>query len=276
MSAGPAYSSIGKSVRLSRILDPKGTLLFAFDHWLEHGPVDFPADRIDPRKILEEVVDSGVNAIMLTPGDARLFYDVWMGRTSLIVKITGKTNIRPRDQRLKQSMIGSVEEVVKLGADAVAATVYWGSPFEDEMLEQWTLIREAAELYGVPALQLAYPRGPAIKNRYALDIVLYGVRSAVMVGADLIKTYYTGGKDSFLKVVEAASGIPVMMSGGPRRDNPLEFLLDLETAREAGAAGAVVGRNIFQSRNIGAMVRACKAVIRGEMTAEDAAGLEGL
>ena len=276
MNAAPSYSSIGKSVRLSRILDPNGTLVFAFDHWLEHGPVDFPVDRIDPRKILEEVVDAGVDAVMLTPGDARLFYDIWMGRTSLIVKITGKTNIRPHDQRLKQSIIGSVEDAVKLGADAVAATIYWGSQFEDEMLEQWTLIRETAELYGLPALQLAYPRGPAIKYRYALDIVLYGVRSAVMVGADLIRTCYTGGKDSFSKVVEAASDIPVMMSGGPHRDNPLEFLVDLEAVREAGAAGAVVGRNIFQSRNIGAMARACKAVIRGEMTPEEAASSEGL
>jgi class I fructose-bisphosphate aldolase len=272
----PSYSFIGKSVRLSRILNPKGTLIFAFDHWLEHGPVDFPEDRIDPRKILEKVVEAGVDGVMLTPGDARLLHDIWVGRTSLIVKITGKTNLRPEDKRLVQSAIGAVEDAVRLGADAVAATVYWGSPWEDVMVERWVAIREAAELYGLPALQLAYPRGPTIKNRYALDIVMYGVRAAVGVGADLIKTYYTGSKETFAKVVEAASGIPVAMSGGPARDNPIDFLRDLKAVREAGAVGAVVGRNIFQAKDIKAMARACIKVIRGEAEPEEAAKEEGL
>ncbi|MEB3845161.1 MAG: fructose-bisphosphate aldolase [Desulfurococcales archaeon] len=266
-----SYQSVGKRVRLSRILgDNRGSLVFAFDHWLEHGPTDFPGDRIDPKIILEEVVSAGVDAVMLTPGDARLLADIWAGRTSLIVKITGKTSLRPENERLLQSVIGSVEDAVSLGADAVAATVYWGSPFEDAMLRQWTAIRETAEQYGVPALQLAYPRGPSIRDRHAPDIVLYGVRAAVMVGADLIKTYYTGSRESFKLVVEAASGVPVMMSGGPRRGTPLEFLRDLRDVRLAGAAGAVVGRNIFQAPRIAAMARACRSVLRLELSPEEA------
>ena len=133
----PAFSSVGKEVRLSRIIDSRGTLIFAFDHWLEHGPVDFPKDRLDPREILEAVVDVGVDAVMLTPGDARLFSDIWAGRTSLIVKITGKTSLRPKEDQLLQSIIGSVDDAVRLGADAVAATVYWGSPWEDVMVWNW-------------------------------------------------------------------------------------------------------------------------------------------
>jgi class I fructose-bisphosphate aldolase len=271
-----SFSYIGKKVRLSRIIKPEGTLVFAFDHWLEHGPADFPEERLDPKVILEDVIDAGVDAVMLTPGDARLFSDIWAGRTALIVKVTGKTSLRPPEEQLLQSVIGSVEEAIALGADAVAATVYWGSPYEDLMLERWTAIKDVADTYGVPLLQLAYPRGPTIKNRHALDIVLYGVRAAVSVGADAIKTYYTGSKETFAKVVTAASGVPVMMSGGPARHSPLEFLRDLKNVREAGAAGAVVGRNIFQARDVKAMARACRAVIRGEMEPEDALGAEGL
>jgi class I fructose-bisphosphate aldolase len=271
-----SYTAVGKRVRLSRILGSGGSLVFAFDHWLEHGPSDFPPGRLDPRPVLEAVVEAGVDAVMLTPGDARLLADVWAGRTSLIVKITGKTNLRPGDERLLQSLIGTVEEAVALGADAVAATVYWGSPYEDVMLERWTAIREAAESYGLPALQLAYPRGPTIRDRHALDIVLYGVRAAVGVGADLVKTYYTGSRESFRRVVEAASGVPVMMSGGPRRHSPLEFLRDLADVRAAGAAGAVVGRNIFTAPDIQAMTRAARAVLRGEASPEEAARGEGL
>ncbi|MEB2837266.1 MAG: 2-amino-3,7-dideoxy-D-threo-hept-6-ulosonate synthase [Desulfurococcales archaeon] len=271
-----SYSSVGKRVRLSRIVREPGSLVFAFDHWLEHGPADFPEDRLDPRVILEAVVDAGVDAVMLTPGDARLFSDIWAGRTALIVKVTGKTSLRPPDAQLLQSIIGTVEEAIALGADAVAATVYWGSPQEDAMVSQWTLIRETAERYGVPALQLAYPRGPTIRDRHSLDVVLYGVRAAVSVGADLIKTYYTGSRDSFAKVVRAASGVPVMMSGGPARHSALEFLRDLKAVMDVGAAGAVVGRNIFQAPDIKAMTRACRAVIRGEASPEEAAAGEGL
>ncbi len=276
MTGLTSYSSVGKRVRLSRLLDPRGTLIFAFDHWLEHGPTDFTDDRLDPRIILEAVVEAGVDGVMLTPGDARLYSDIWAGRTSLVVKITGKTSLRPKEDQLVQSIIGAVEDAVRLGADAVAATVYWGSPWEDLMLERWTIIREKAEEYGIPALQLAYPRGPTIKDRHALNIVLYGVRSAVMVGADLIKTYYTGDKESFSKVVTAASGVPVMMSGGPARNNPLDFLRDLQAVREAGAVGAVVGRNIFQAKDIRAMAEACKLVLTGEATPEEAVEGEGL
>ena len=269
-----SYNSIGKKVRLSSIINPKGTLIFAFDHWIEHGPSDFSLDKLNPKKILEEVIKAGVDAVMLTPGDARLFFDVWAGKTALIVKITGKTNLRPENQRLLQSMIGSVEDAVRLGADAVAATIYWGSPMENSMIKQWIGIRQAAETYGLPALQLAYPRGPTIKDRHALEIVLYGVRAAVQVGADMIKTYYTGSKETFSKVIEAANPVPVMMSGGPPRKKPIEFLEDLKSIREAGAAGAVVGRNIFQAKNIKAMTQACKAVLRCELEPEEAVSME--
>jgi len=267
---------VGKRVRLSRILGGgRGALVFAFDHWLEHGPRDFPRDRLRPSAVLEEVVSAGVDAVMLTPGDARRYADIWAGRAPLIVKLTGKTSLRPAGDQLLQSPIGSVEEAVALGADAVAATVYWGSPAEDVMLERWTAIREAAAAYGIPALQLAYPRGPAIRDRHAVDVVLYGVRAAVSVGADLVKTYYTGSRETFRLVVEAAEGVPVMMSGGPRRSRPLEFLRDLADVRAAGAAGAVVGRNIFEAPDIQAMTRAARAVLRGA-TPEEAAEGEGL
>ncbi len=278
MSVQSSYQSVGKRVRLHRITGgaDRGVLVFAFDHWLEHGPVDFPRDRIDPRIILEQVVDAGVDAVMLTPGDARLFADIWAGRTSLIVKITGKTSLRPPEERLLQSLIGTVEEAIALGADAVAATVYWGSPYEDAMLRNWTAIREVAESYGIPALQLAYPRGPTIKDRHALDIVLYGVRGAVMIGADLIKTYYTGSRESFSLVVKAASGVPVMMSGGPKRPTVKAFLEDLRNVSLAGATGAVIGRNIFQAPDIKAMARAAKKVLKLEATPEEAIEEEGI
>jgi class I fructose-bisphosphate aldolase len=256
-----SFSYVGKVIRLKRILRDGKAVVFAFDHGVEHGPRDFPPEHIDPSAILKKVVDAGVNAIMMLPGMASLTHYIWANKVALIVKITSKTNLRPEEQRFLQSTFGYVEDAVALGADAIAATVYWGSQFEDSMLNQWFAIREAAERYGLPCLQLSYPRGPSIKNMYDVEVVKYGVRAAVESGADLIKTYYTGSRESFAEVVRVAAGIPVLMSGGPLREKPIEFLQDVKNVMDAGARGVVVGRNVFQSKNPGGMIRAIMAIV---------------
>jgi class I fructose-bisphosphate aldolase len=256
-----AFNYVGKKVRLSRILKDGKAVVFAFDHGVEHGPADFPLEHINPRVILSKVVEAGVDAVMLLPGMAQLTYDVWGNKTALIVKVTSKTNLRPENERLLQSVFGYVEDAVALGADAVAATVYWGSPYEDQMLQQWFAVREAAERYGLPCLQLAYPRGPAIKNMYDVEVVKYGVRAAIESGADLIKTYYTGSRETFAEVVRVAAGVPVLMSGGPQREKPIDFLRDVKNVMDAGAQGVVVGRNVFRHRNPGGMIKAIMAIV---------------
>ena len=250
------YSSVGKEVRLRKILQDGKAVIFAFDHGVEHGPSDFPPYHINPEVILSKVVKAGIDAIMMLPGMARLTHRVWGGKVALIIKVSSKTNLRPENEKLLQSVFGYVEDAVSLGADAVAATVYWGSPFEDLMLERWFAVREAAETYGYPALQLAYPRGPEIKDRYHVEIVRYGARAAAESGADIIKTYFTGSEDTFAEVVKAASGVPVLMSGGPKTSTPLEFLQHVKAVMNAGGKGVVVGRNIFQSDNPEGMVKA--------------------
>ena len=265
-----AGSVVGKRVRLSRILPDGRSIIFAFDHGIEHGPSDFPPDRKDARIVIREVVEAGVDAIMTTPGVAILTSDIWAGRVPLIVKVTGKTVLRPGDEQMLQSPIGGVREAVSLGADAIAATVYWGSKFEDYMLERWARLREEADSVGMPVLQLAYPRGPSIKNRYSVEVVAYGARAAVEVGADLIKTYYTGSSETFREVVEAASGVPVLMSGGPKTENPIDFLRSVEGVMKAGGRGVVVGRNVFQSKDMRSMVKALRMIVHEGATAEEA------
>ncbi|BAN89475.1 class I fructose-bisphosphate aldolase [Aeropyrum camini] len=263
----------GKRVRLSRILPDGKSVIFAFDHGVEHGPGEISEGRLDPRVLIREVVEAGVDAIMTTPGIARMTWDIWANRVAMIIKVSGKTSLRPAEDQLLQSIISSVVEAVALGGDGVAATVYWGSQYEDKMLERWTQIRLKAEELGVPALQLAYPRGPHIKNRYAVDIVAYGARAAMETGADLIKTYYTGSTETFRQVVKAAGGVPVLMSGGARTASPQEFLRKVHSVMEAGGSGVVVGRNVFQAGDIRGMVRAIRAVVHEGADPEEAAKL---
>ncbi|ADV64677.1 class I fructose-bisphosphate aldolase [Desulfurococcus mucosus] len=265
-----SYSIAGKHLRLKRILPTGRGVVFAFDHGVEHGPGDFPREYLDPRVIIGKVVEAGVDAVMMLPGAAFITRDLWAGRASLIVKVTSKTNLRPEDGRLLQSVFGHVEDAVALGAEAVAATVYWGSQYEDAMLRQWFEVKRQAERYGYPCLQLSYPRGPAIKNMYDVEVVKYGVRAAIESGADLIKTYYTGSLESFREVVEAAAGIPVLMSGGAVRERFIDFLRDVENVVKAGGRGVVVGRNVFRHRNPAGAMKAVMKVVHEDASPEEA------
>ncbi|MGC8835979.1 MAG: class I fructose-bisphosphate aldolase [Infirmifilum sp.] len=264
-----SYAAVGKKIRLGRLLPDGKSLIFAFDHGVEHGPSDFSGETINPRKILEKIVDV-VDAIMLLPGMANITSDVWAGKVPLIVKVTSKTSLRPEDARLLQSPFGWVEDVVALGAEAVAATVYWGSHYEDSMLRQWFTVKREAEKYGLPCLQLSYPRGPAIKNMYDVEVVRYGVRAAIESGADLIKTYYTGSTETFREVVKTAAGIPVLMSGGAKAKTLLDFLHVVKSVMDAGGQGVVVGRNIFQHENPKGAAKAISAVVHEGLDPEEA------
>jgi class I fructose-bisphosphate aldolase len=279
-----SYSNVGKQIRLRRILRRNGrALVFAMDHGFEHGPRDFEPvwEHVDPNIILKKVIRAGIDAIMTTPGIVRLSYKQFLGKNvGLMIKLTSKTELRPKEDHLLQSPIGFVEDAIKLGADAVAATVYWGSPYEDAMTRNFAEVASLAHEYGLGVIQFAYPRGPYINEKYGKKedyrVVMYGARAAAEMGADLIKTYWTGSKETFKKVVDAASGIPVLLSGGAKTETPLDFLKLVWEVLEAGGSGAVVGRNIFQREDPEPMIKALLRVIHRNEDPEEAAKAEGL
>ena len=278
-----AYQSVGIKRRMRRFFRRDGrALIFAMDHGFEHGPTDFEPvwEHVNPKTIIRKVMRAGVDGIMVLPGMARMAADGVKSNRGLMIKLTSKTALRPREYQLLQSQLGYVEDAVKLGADAIAATVYWGSPQEDAMMRQFAEIASYAHDLGFPVVQFAYPRGPYITEKYGKKedyrVVMYGARAAAETGADMIKTYWTGSKETFAKVVDAAAGVPVLLSGGAKTENPVDFLKVVQGVVEAGGAGAVVGRNIFQREDPEPMIRALLRVIHRNEEPEEAAKAEGL
>ncbi|ASJ12741.1 class I fructose-bisphosphate aldolase [Thermococcus thioreducens] len=278
-----AYQNVGIRRRMARFFRRDGrALIFAMDHGFEHGPTDFEEhwEHVNPRIILRKVIRAGVDGVMMLPGLARIAGDELRPNVGLMIKLTSKTELRPKDDQLLQSQLGFVEDAVKLGADAIAATVYWGSPAEDVMMRQFAEIASYAHDLGFPVVQFAYPRGPYINERYGKKedyrVVMYGARAAVESGADMIKTYWTGSRETFAKVVEAAAGVPVLLSGGAKTEKPVDFLKLVWEVIEAGGAGAVVGRNIFQRENPEPFIKALIKVVHRNEDPEEAAKAEGL
>lgn len=219
----------------------KGILL-AYDQGLEHGPsTDFNEKNIDPNYILDIAVKGHFTGVVLQKGIAEKYYG---GKVPLIVKLNGKTSL-PKGEPIS-SQVCSVEEAISLGAKGVGYTIYLGSAHENIMLQEFGEIEEAAHDEGIPAIAWIYPRGEAVKNDTAPEIVAYAARAGLEIGADAVKIKYSGDPQSFSWAVKAAGVAKVFMSGGPKAPTDEVFLGQVKGAMDGGATGLAVGRNVWQ------------------------------
>lgn len=268
--------SLGKRTRLYRMMyehgPGNGTLLFLpIDQGLEHGPIDFfdnPASA-DPEYQLKLALEGGYSGIVFHIGLAQKYMRKYVGRVPLVLKLNGKTNIPPDNYALSPQT-ATVEDAVRLGADAVGYTIYVGSPAQAEDFVQFYQIREDCERYGMPLIVWAYPRGEAVETekvggRDSLYAVDYAARVANELGADIVKlnvpkfekpeqrgpkpyknlepTYY----DAVERVVKSAGKTLVLFSGGSKISDE-DLLEKARICMEAGATGLIFGRNMWQRK----------------------------
>ncbi|MCI4367075.1 MAG: fructose-bisphosphate aldolase [Thermoplasmata archaeon] len=267
MGLGP-----GKRARLRRLLYDYGPgggtlLVLPIDQGLEHGPVDFfvNPDAQDPEYQYRLARDGRFSAIALHIGLAEKYFHQYAGEVPLILKLNGKTTI-PSDTAAFSALTGTVEDAVRLGADAVGYTIYVGSPAQDRDFEQFRTVRTEADRLGMPVIVWAYPRGDAVAKKggkeglYAID---YAARVALELGADIVKLNYPvrSPKDSespapyntldltaeaaFRKVVMSAGRALVLVSGGEKVGDE-EMLGKVRQSMDAGATGIIFGRNLWQ------------------------------
>ena len=189
----------GKRTRLHRMLYEhgvrNGTAIFLpYDHGLEHGPRDFAGhpESGDPRHVIRLAVEGGFNGIALQIGLARKFFWEYAGEVPLVLKLNGKTDI-PSPADPVSPVNATVEEAVRLGADAVGYTLYVGTPGQERDFAQYLRVREDAERFGMPLIVWSYPRGAAIDAKggkdsfYAVD---YAARTASELGAGMVKVNF--------------------------------------------------------------------------------------
>ncbi|NMJ77121.1 aldolase [Nanohaloarchaea archaeon] len=237
------------------------SLILAYDHGTEHGPVDFEPmpESSDPRHVFEVSRHDAVTAIALQKGNAE-YYREWEHRNDiedgapLLVKLNGNSNLAERADYYSPKQCTVEYAVEELGADAVGYTLYAGSLHEDEMWEDFRKVQEEARRYGVPVVLWSYPRGEGIQNNPDYsgqkdpDVVAYGARLGLELGADMVKCKYPGEQGDWRQVEDAVPGLKTVMSGGSKRSDK-DFLMDVHDIVEAGGNGLAVGRNIFQREN---------------------------
>ena len=263
----------GKRTRLRRLLfefgPGNGTLmLLPIDQGIEHGPRDFfpnPASK-DPEYQFRLAAEAGYSALACQIGMAEKYYPDYAGQVPLILKVNGKTDVPSSDDAFSTTN-SSVEDAVRLGADAVGYTLYVGSPRQDQDLLQLRQVRQDCDRYGMPLVIWAYPRGAALDAKggqstfYAID---YAARMAMEMGADVVKLNMpkidpekdkltpapynemeVSREEAIRQCVESAGRALVVLSGGSKIDDE-KVLEQTRFVMQAGGSGVIYGRNVWQ------------------------------
>ncbi|MFH1209966.1 MAG: fructose-bisphosphate aldolase, partial [archaeon] len=237
-----------------KLLTKGKSIVLAYDQGLEHGPVDFTDENINPEYILDIAKKGKYNGIILQKGIAEKYY---RNEAPLILKLNGKTSIYKGEPISLQ--LCSVKEALDLGAKAVGYTIYMGSKYEPKMLNEFGKIQEEAHNYKIPVIAWMYPRGSSVK-KVTPEIIAYGARVGLEIGADFVKVHYTGSLQSFKKVVEAAGKCKVLCAGGHKK-NDLAILKETKDVMSTGAVGMAIGRNIWQHKEPLKITKALKKII---------------
>ena len=263
-----AGAGTGVTARLNRISTDGQYLIVPMDHGITLGPVK---GLIDLESTVDAITDNGADAVLTQRGVASRVHPNKNAK-GYIVHLNGSTVIGPDTTDKRPT--GSVEGALRAGADVVSFHINIGSDHEPDQLTQLSNLTEEAHRYGVPVLAMNYARGPGI-DEHDPESLAHAVRIAEELGADVVKTAYSGKPESFEQVC-AATTLPVVIAGGSRGTDRQTVEM-VRGAIDAGAAGVSMGRSIFQHDNPGSITRAVSAVIHDDASVEtalDTAGLE--
>jgi fructose-bisphosphate aldolase/2-amino-3,7-dideoxy-D-threo-hept-6-ulosonate synthase len=257
---------IGKKIRLERIInrDSGKTVIIPMDHGVTLGPIEGLEDM---KATVSKIVEGGANAILMHKGIVRVGHRGTGKDVGLIIHISANTSLSP--DPLAKELVCSVEEALKLGADAVSVHINLGAPTDREMVKQLGMVSEKCLEWQLPLVAMMYTRGPKIKNEFDVNNIKIAARVGAELGADIVKVVYTGSPDSFSEVVRGCP-VPVVIAGGEKMGSDEEIFKMVEGALEAGAAGVSIGRNAFQHKEPEKMVKALCKIVHEDASVEDA------
>ncbi len=250
---------LGKKIRSERIMDRKSgnMVIVPLDHGVSVGPIRGLENLVAS---VDDVARGGANAVLMHKGMVGKGHRGFGRDIGLIVHLSASSAWAPDPNH--KVIVCTVKEAVQMGADAVSIHVNMGADKEHKMLRDLGWISEQCMEYGMPLLAMMYPRGHEIKNPSDVKYVKHVARLGAELGADIVKTLYTGDKKTFIEVVEGCP-VPIVIAGGPKMDSEEELLAMVEDAMECGARGISIGRNLFQAEDrVGLTRKLCKIVHR--------------
>jgi fructose-bisphosphate aldolase/2-amino-3,7-dideoxy-D-threo-hept-6-ulosonate synthase len=255
----------GKEIRMERIMNrnTKKTVIVPMDHGVTNGPIP---GLIDMAQTVNLVADGGANAVIGHMGLALHGHRQGGRDIGLILHLSASTSVGPDPN--DKVLVNSVTNALKMGADAVSMHVNIGADSEARMLTDLGAVAVECMEWGMPLLAMMYPRGRKITKENDLDQVKLAARVAAELGADIVKTVYTGDPEGFREVTRGCP-VPVVVAGGSKTDDRITLEL-IEGAMAGGAAGISIGRNAFQHRMPDRFVKAAACIVHHGKSADEA------
>lgn len=270
--------SLGKQIRLSRILDPGSRRGFciAFDHALQLGACP---GLEHPEATLDQMAEAGVDAVILPTGSA-LHYGprlVANGGPALILRLDQTTMWRDGGPLAYPDghtrLVASVGDAVALGAEAVITYLFVAHndpALETAAFRDNAAVNAAARAAGiVHIVETMGARSARAPDVHDGDFVRFHVRIGMEMGADIIKTDWPGSTAALKRIVDETP-LPVMLAGGPSNGSDRGTLDLVAAIMDAGASGILFGRSVFQAKEPLAVMKACRAIIHDRLPVEEA------
>ena len=241
MSLNGSFARHLRMRRLYRYRDDR-LLIVPLDHSVSEGPIT-GGRRLNG--LVGQLTQVGVDAVVLHKGSLRHVDHDWFTEIGLIVHLSASTAHAP-DPDAKY-LVAGVEEALRLGADAVSVHVNLGSAQEARQVADLASVADACDRWNVPLIAMMYPRGPKVTDPREPALVAHAASLAADLGADAVKTVYTGDVTTMADIVDTCP-LPIVVAGGSVRGGG-ELAAYAADVLKTGVAGLAVGRSVFQSPN---------------------------
>jgi len=236
-------------------------LICAIDHGMTSPK--FLDGLYDTDNRVRQAIVGGANVLMLSRGIVKQYIHHFHRQTSLALMLSASAAGRPSGSVI--TPIGSVEEALRIGADAVVVYIALAGENEPETISYLSRVGETCEFKGMPLIAEAeYPNAyqslDQMSQELGAEYLKRNARLCAELGADIVKVNWSGDQKSFSEIIRACNK-PVVLAGGSRITDD-ELLVRLDQARQVGAVGCSVGRNIFQHKDPQAITAAISRIFR--------------
>ncbi len=271
----PMYA-MGKAVRLSRMVNAESGKMMAItvDHATSRGIAPMTGIQ-DIQGAIDKIVAGVPDAMTMTGGIQKRCWGPHVGSgIAILHKISNYSPTSPTND----CIFGSVDAAVRMGADAVSLGCMTLGTYQNEQFERIGVVSEYCDKIGMPLIGHIYPKGESVpkEKQTAWENIAYCCRSAAELGLDVVKTTYTGDPDSMAKVIACVpSSFRVVIQGGDtpkglKGDDLLMYYMQMtRDALDAGCGGVTMGRWVWDSEDVTALVIALRRLIHKKFTAKE-------
>ena len=262
-------ANLARMLMTGRLAGTGRMVILPVDQGFEHGPArSFAPNPVgyDPRYMFELALDAGLNAYAAPLGMLEAAAGTYAGTIPTILKVNSSNSLSTTKD---QAVTATVQDALRLGCSAIGFTIYPGSEYQFEMMEELRELAQEAKACGLAVVVWSYPRGPMLDKvgETALDICAYAAHMAALVGAHIIKvkpptaaisldaakkTYEKHAVEDdaaarFKHIVNACFGGRrlVVFSGGEAKGTE-DILKEVRAIHAGGGNGSIMGRNAFQ------------------------------